>query len=189
MEVKASGSLELVPKGNQVAVTLIFIIAALFLAGSVWLESQGKSFLLSAGIGFCFLFVGFVFWWKSHKNESLQKAHPFTLKVGDGDKAVEVSADARSLPALVYLKGILGHYSVVFHREPLPEPSGTVDNTGKPIDGTLETSLAIVRSANEAAQEQANKVAQDIYSRAQAIGPIASGSPVVEHIDGASNPE
>ncbi|WP_460061011.1 hypothetical protein [Pseudomonas sp. S2_A05] len=189
MEVKASGSLELIPKGNQVAVTLIFIIAALFLAGSVWLESEGKSFILSAGIGFCFLFVGFVFWWNSHKNESLQKAHPFTLKVGEGDKAVEVSADARSLPALDYLKGILGHYSVVFHREPLPEPSGTVDDVGKPIDGTLETSQAIVRRANEAAQEQADKVVQDIYSRVQTIGPAISGSPVVANLEGESTPK
>ncbi|MGO4800579.1 hypothetical protein ACEN2T_14970 [Pseudomonas sp. W22_MBD1_FP4] len=189
MEVKASGSIELAPKGNQIAVTLIFIIAALFFAGSVWLEAQGKSYYLSAGVGFSFLTIGFIFWWKSHKNESLQKAHPFSLKVGEGNKAVEVSADARSLPALDYLKGILGHYSVVFHREALPQPSGTIDKAGNPIDGTLELSQSIVNDANEVAQQQANKVAQDIYSRVQSIAPVATASPVIDNLTGASAPD
>lgn len=189
MDIKASGTLELAPKGNQVAVNIIFIIAGLFFAGSVWLDAQEKSYFLSAGVGTSFLVVGFIFWWKSHKNESLQEAHPFSLKVGEGDKAVEVSADARSLPALDYLKGILGQYSAVFHREPLPEPSGTVDKAGNPIDGTLDKSLSIVREANETAQQQANLVAQEICSRIQTIAPVAPVSPVIDDLTGTSKPD
>lgn len=189
MDVKASGTLELSPKGNQVAVNILFIISGLFLAGSVWLDAQDKNYFLSAGIGASFLFVGFVFWWKSHKNESLQKAHPFSFKVGEGEKAVEVSADARSLPALDYLKGILGHYSAVFHREPLPESSGTIDKTGNPIDGTREKSLSIVREANQEAQQQANILAQEICSRIQSIAPAAPTSPVIDDLTGVLNPE
>lgn len=189
MDVKASGTLELAPKGNQIAVNIIFIISGLFLAGSVWLDTQGKSYFLSAVIGASFLIVGFIFWWKSHKNESLQKAHPFSLKVGEGDKAVEVSADARSLPALDYLKGILGHYAAVFHREPLPESSGTIDKAGNPIDGTLEKSRSIVREANEVAQKQANVLAQEICSRMQSIAPDAPVSPVIYDLTGTSTSE
>lgn len=179
MEIKASAAVELAPKGNQIAVNIIFVIAAAFFGAAVWLDYMEKNWFLAAAVGTAFLGVGGFFWWKSHRNESLQKAHPFSLKVGEGENAVEVSADARSLPALDYLKGILGQYSAIFHRERLPEASGTVDAAGQPIEGTLEKARSIVQAANDIAQQQSNVVAEDICSRMKSV---AGSSPVLGEI-------
>jgi hypothetical protein len=179
MDIKATAAIELAPKGNQIAVNIIFVIAAVFFGASVWLDFLGKNWILAGAVGLAFLVVGGGFWWKSHKNESLQKAHPFTMKVGEGDNSVEVSADARSLPALDYLKGILGQYSAIFHRERLPEPSGTVDANGHPIEGTFEKARSLVQAANDIAQRQADSIAEDICSRANSA---ASSSPVLADI-------
>lgn len=176
MEVKAGAALELVPKGNQVAVNIIFLMAALFFAAAVWLNANGKSYVLSAVVGTVFLALGGVFWWKSHKNEALKQGHPFTLKLGEGEKSVAVTSDARSLPALDYLKGILGQYSAVFHREPLPEASGTVGAGGEPIKDSAEDAKRLVDQANHLAQQQSNIVSEEICSRMSAF--IAE-SPVI----------
>lgn len=185
MEIKASAAIELVPKGNQIAVNIILVMAAVFFGVAVWLDFEGKSWVLAGSVGFAFLVVGGGFWWKSHRNESLQKAHPFTLKVGEGDNSVEVSADARSLPALDYLKGILGQYSAVFHRERLPEASGTVDGAGQPIQSTQDQARLIVQEANEIAQRQSNAIAEDICSR---VSPSPASSPILaDFIDSDSH--
>jgi hypothetical protein len=176
MEIKADASVALIPKGNQIAVNIIFIIAAGFLAAAVWLEVSDKKWILAALVGVVFFCLGGFFWWKSHKNESLQKAHPFVMKVGQGDNSVEVSSDARSLPALDYLKGILGQYSAIFHRVPLPEPSGTVGVDGKPIEGSIDTARSRVKAANDLAQEQSNEAASKICSH---INGLSSTSPVI----------
>lgn len=176
MEIKASAAIELVPKGNQIAVNIILVMSAGFFGIAVWLDFMGRNWVLAGLVGLVFLIIGGGFWWKSHRNESLQKAHPFTLKVGEGDSSVEVSADARSLPALDYLKGILGQYSAVFHRERLPEASGTVDAAGQPIQGSRDRARHIVQEANEIAQRQSNTIAEDICSR---INPSSASSPVL----------
>lgn len=187
LDINAKAALDLTPKGNQVAVSIIFVIAAIFLGAAVWLDATGKSCLLAGVIGFSFFGLGGFFWWKSHKNESLQKAHPFNLKVGEGHSAVEVSADARSLPALDYLKGILGQYSAIFHREPLPEPSGKVGVDGQPINDTIDQARLEVRAANDIAQKQSNEVAEDVCSRMSAL---ASDSPVLgDLIESSPSPE
>jgi len=180
MDIKASAAIELAPKGNQVAVNIIFVIAAFFFGGAVWLEASGRSWKLSGIIGVVFFVSGAIFWWKSHRNESLQKAHPFTLKVGEGDSTVEVSADARSLPGLDYVKGILGQYSAMFHREKLPDPSGTVGADGQPIEGNLEQARLAVQAANDHAQKQSDEVAEMICSRLHAI---SAESPVLSDLN------
>ncbi|MNJ45713.1 hypothetical protein D3C77_408210 [compost metagenome] len=177
--MKAGAALELVPKGNQVAVNIIIILSAGFFGWAVWLETLGKNWILAALVGLFFFIVGSFFWWRSHKNESLKTAHPFSMKVGEGDNSVEVSADARSLPALDYLKGILGQYSAIFHREPIPDPSGTVGADGQPIEGTLEVARKIAKEANDLAQQQSNVVADDICSR---VNTLVNVSPVIADI-------
>lgn len=185
MEIKASAAIELAPKGNQIAVNIILVMAAAFFGVAVWLDFIGKSCVLAVLVGLVFLVIGGGFWWKSHRNESLQTAHPFTLKVGEGDSSVEVSADARSLPALDYLKGILAQYSAVFHRERLPEASGTVDAAGQPIKGSQDQAQFIVQEVNEIAQRQSNAIAEDICSR---INPAPASSPVLaDFIDSESH--
>jgi hypothetical protein len=185
LDIKAKAALDLSPKGNQVAVSIIFVIASLFLGAAVWLDANDKNFALAGVIGLAFFGLGGFFWWKSHKNESLQKAHPFNLKVGEGSSAVEVSADARSLPALDYLKGILGQYSAIFHREPLPEPSGKIGVDGQPITGTIEQARLEVQASNDIAQRQSNDVAEDICAR---MNVLASDSPVLGDLaSGASD--
>lgn len=179
MEVKAGASVELVPKGNQIAVNIMLLIAATFFGWAVWLQANDKSWILSLLIGIIFLAIGGGFWWKSQKNESLQQAHPFSLKLGEGQSAVEVSSDARSLPALDYLKGILGQYSAIFHREPLPEPSGTVGSDGQPVDDSIYSARASVNAANSIAQEQSNKVSAEICAR---LGGLAVASPILEDL-------
>lgn len=176
MEVKAGAALELVPKGNQVAVNIIFLTAAAFFAVAVWLNANEKNCVLSVVIGTAFMALGGFFWWKSHKNEALKQGHPFTLKLGEGEKSVAVSSDARSLPALDYLKGILGQYSAIFHREPLPEASGTVGADGKPIQGSAEDAKHKVDQANCIAQQQSNAVSEEICSRMSAL---VAESPVI----------
>lgn len=182
MDIKAKAALDLSPKGNQVAVSIIFVIASLFLGAAVWLDAHDKRFGLAACVGIGFFCLGGFFWWKSHKNESLHKAHPFNLKVGEGSSAVEVSADARSLPALDYLKGILGQYSAIFHREPLPEPSGKIGVDGQPINGTIEQARLEVQASNDIAQQQSNDVAEDICAR---MNVLASDSPVLGDLAGS----
>lgn len=184
LDIQAKAALDLAPKGNQVAVSIILVIAALFLAAAVWLDTIGRNWLLAASVGASFFVMGGFFWWKSHKNESLQRAHPFNLKLGEGSAAVEVSSDARSLPALDYLKGILGQYSAIFHREPLPEPSGKVGADGRPIEGTIDAARLEVQASNNIAQLQSNEVAEDIVARMNAV---ASDSPILGDLNTGSS--
>lgn len=176
MEVKAKASIELAPKGSHIYVVSSIVIAAIFFGVAIWLDFMEKNWLLAGLVGLVFLSLGAFFWWRLNKNESLQKAHPFTFKVGEGDCAVEVSADARSLPALDYLKGILGQYSAIFHRERLPEASGTVDATGQPIVNTEEQARLRVQEANDIAQHQSDDISEDICSR---ISPSPASSPIL----------
>lgn len=183
MEIKAKAELALAPKGNQIAVNIMLVISAVFFGVAVWLDATDKNCVLAVVVAVSFLLLGGGFWWKSHKNESLQEAHPFTLKVGEGDSSVSVSADARSLPALDYLKGILGQYSAIFHREPLPEPSGKVGVGGRPIDGTAEEARTAVQSSNSIAQIQSNEVAEEICAK---ISLLTAESPVLGDVSATS---
>lgn len=179
MEIKAGAKLELIPKGNQVAVNILFLVAAGFFASAVWFDANEKNYVLPVVIGVVFLGLGGGFWWRSHKNEALKQGHPFVLKLGKGEKSVAVSSDARSLPDIDYIKNVLGQYVAVFHRDPLPNASGIIGADGKPVQGSEGDAELLTDRANALAQQQSNFVAEAICSH---MNKSNTESPVVSEL-------
>ncbi|WP_125926738.1 hypothetical protein [Pseudomonas moraviensis] len=180
MELKAAATVDVSPKGGQIAIFLLLAFSAVSFGASVWLYMGQKPFVLPLAGSIVFLLIGSVFWIVSHRNESLKSSHPFTLNLGEGEKSLVMSADARSMPAINYIKNMLDHYSNVFHRAPLPVASGLIDDKGQPISGTESAAQAVTDKAHELAQQQCDALVprNDFQSGDSAV----KASPIVSNL-------
>ncbi|WP_286800617.1 hypothetical protein [Pseudomonas sp. UBA4034] len=180
MSVQAKASLSIRPRGGQVAVITLICFSAAFLFAAVWFHAQNQNFIIPLCGSIVFLLLGGSFWWVSHKNEELKSSHPFNLNLGEGHNGLALSADVRALPQLDYVKGLLSHYSSVFHREPLPMADGVISESGKPIVGSIEQANKVVLEANEQAREQCDLLMQDLLISASS--PSSISLPVVSQL-------
>lgn len=168
MEVKAKAALSVSPRGGQIVVFTLVFFSAAFLFVAIWLHSQNQNFIIAVCGAMVFLAVGGLFWWVSHKNEELKQSHPFNLNLGEGDNGLILSADVRALPQLDYVKGLISHYSSVFHREPLPMADGMIGDSGELLEGRIEEANNVVQKANEQARAQGDVLMQELLIGAEA---------------------
>ena len=168
MEVKAKAALSVSPRGGQIVVFTLVFFSAAFLFVAIWLHSQNQNFIIAVCGAMVFLAVGGLFWWVSHKNEELKQSHPFNLNLGEGDNGLILSADVRALPQLDYVKGLISHYSSVFHREPLPMADGMIGDSGELLEGRIEEANNVVQKANEQARAQCDVLMQELLIGAEA---------------------
>ncbi|QXI57045.1 hypothetical protein HU759_018235 [Pseudomonas sp. OE 28.3] len=180
MELKAAATVDVSPKGGQIAIFLLLAFSAISFGASVWLYMGQKPFILPLAGSIVFLLIGSFFWIVSHRNESLKSSHPFTLNLGEGEKSLVISADARSMPAINYIKSMLDYYSTVFHRAPLPVASGMIDDKGQPISGTESEAQAVTDKAHELAQQQCDALVRS--NDFQGGDSNAQASPIVSNL-------
>lgn len=192
MEVKAKAALSVSPRGGQIVVFTLVFFSAAFLFVAIWLHSQNQNFIIAICGAIVFFAAGGLFWWVSHKNEELKQSHPFSLNLGEGDNGLILSADVRALPQLEYVKGLLSHYSSVFHREPLPMADGMIGDSGELIEGRIEEANNVVQKANEQARAQCDLLMQELLigaeSRLHSKPPVVSNvPPTIDLITPVSN--
>lgn len=182
MRVNAKASVQVVPKGSQIAVFLLLIAAIAFFALACWLYVQEKKFALPLAGAVIFLLLACVFWFFSHRNESLAQSHPLKVSLGGGEKKLMISADSRSVPALNYLESLICHYHMTFFRSPLPMASGKLDAAGKVISGSELAAVSASETLNNNAQEL-NKEAFDSALAMIRDNVSQHESPVVSEVD------
>jgi hypothetical protein len=154
MKVKAEAKVSMRPVGGQVIPFLLIVISAVLFLVCVWLELQDKSYLLAATGSLVFFISGVTLYLLSRKDSDMRNARAFGMTMGSGENKVAITADARSLPALDYLKEILTHWSCLLERQPLPEASGVVDEHGNPIPNSEAAAADITQKANDEAAAQ-----------------------------------
>ena len=158
MELKANASVQVSPKGSQIAVFLLISAAIIFFGWSCWLYMGDKKYALPLAGSGIFLILACVLWFYAHRNESLSHSHPLKVDLGDGDTRMLLSADSRSIPELDFLRGLINHYHMTFHRSPLPMASGEVDSSGRILKDSEMSAVA--------ASEQLNRNAAEINAQA-----------------------
>lgn len=153
MEINANASVQVSPRGSQIAIFLLLLATIGFFGWACLLYVQERKFVLPLVGAAVFVILACILWFYSHRNESLSQSHPMKVDLGDGDKRLIISADSRSVPELSYLQGLLSHYHMTFFRSPLPMASGEVDASGEVVSGSGPAAVSASEALNASAQD------------------------------------
>jgi hypothetical protein len=145
--LKASASFDVRPARSQVvlvALTVMAIISLIF---------GGGLFIFDKLIGWLFVAISIILggvvvwcWLKSHRDTDLAQSHPTKYTMADGS---HLSTDSRLLSTQDGAKQ-LAHFLELFAlRQPLPEPSGTVNSNLLPIPNSTLEATERVKKLNE----------------------------------------
>lgn len=168
------------PAGSNVLLTILAL-------GGLWVVGKGVELVSMTpprdgfgagliGIGSLIIVGVFVGFWRSSKVQDL-KGGELALE-SDKEGKVKLTADTSILADLDQFRAISDLVSTVAHREPLPPPTGVLDEQLNPVPNTAQAAQAKVDEVNNIGQQLCNAV----------LAALNISKPEVTVMEGGSQP-
>lgn len=148
---KLSAEVQVKPTRSQVViVSLILLSGVCFVSGFIFLWENKSHAWIPLSIGLLVIVASVIAWFKSQKDTDLEGSSPTSFTDNTGNQMV---TDTRALMSPEVVQNMEKLFCTLAHREPLPDPDGTIDDKGNPIPNSEEEARERVANANEQAKE------------------------------------
>ncbi|MCU7805484.1 MAG: hypothetical protein KZQ96_20025 [Candidatus Thiodiazotropha sp. (ex Lucinoma borealis)] len=153
-------SVQVIPARSQVVLVSFILLAAIcLLSGFAFLWENKQFSWIPLGLG-TIISCSVVFaWFKAQKDTDLENAKPTIMQDGSGN---QITTDTRALASPESVQNMERLFSVLKHREPLPEPDGLIDSSGNPIPSSQREAIDRVNAANNEAQQLTNIAIEEL---------------------------
>lgn len=138
-------------RSHVFVVTLAGIAAFCFAIGFLFLWFKPNHSWVPFFLGGVCLVLSCVAWNRSHKNVDLANAVP--TRIVDESTGIQVTTDTRALMSPEPIQHLERLFSLLSHREPLPEPDGLVGIDGSILPNSKDEAIRRIHEANKAAAD------------------------------------
>lgn len=142
-------AVQITPEKSQVFVlSLVGLTAISLVAGFIFLWHKPDVCWLPFSCAGISAAMAFAAWHFSHKNVDMHGATATSVS-RQPDGGLSVVADARLLNSIGGQNALAQLVSIVAYRQPLPMPSGVVDNDGRPLENSRTEAVSQVACINQ----------------------------------------
>jgi hypothetical protein len=155
------------PGRSQVVLVASIVLAGIcLLAGFAFLRFD--PWLSFVPFGFAIILIVLTAWGWLHSQADVDMANSAPASISADSDLVRIQFDPRTLNNKFAIDNLCTILSNVVHREPLPEPDGIVDSSGRPLPDSREDAASRVREINAETQKMAALVLEKLPTRPEA---------------------